>query len=78
MAKGTGIKDNVDLDLSVYIEKTAQMLTPAEFLENRREIVKDVADRFARRFNWRRKGDFILFLVADTRLYTLPCRSVGR
>ena len=62
LAKGTGIKDNVDLDLSVYIEKTAQMLTPAEFLENRREIVKDVADKFAIRFNWRRKGDFILFL----------------
>ena len=54
MHKGTGIKDNVDLDLSVFIEKTEQISTPDLFLAKRAEIVKDVADKFARRFRWRK------------------------
>ena len=75
LAKGTGIRDNVDLDLCVFIEKTEEMLIPEEFLEKRKEIVQDVADKFARRFHWRRtKGGFDL--------YTDFCRgqrvSVGR
>ena len=57
---------------------TVQAIRPGHFVD---VILQKVRNKLAKIFfpgKVKKTSAFFIFLVADTRLYTLPCRSVGR